>query len=60
MMKKNDPTQPLKPGEKNNVEVESINGISVALLRGALGEGYRKDWTEDQLNKWKEYIKGKK
>ena len=28
MMKKNDPTQPLKPGEKNNVEVESINGFS--------------------------------
>ena len=46
----------LKPGEKNNVEVKSFNGISVTLLGGALGESYRKEWTEDQLNEYKEYL----
>ena len=48
----------LKPGEKNNIEVKSFNGISVTLLGGALGEGYRKDWTEDQLKEYEEYLKG--
>ena len=33
--------------------VKSFNGISVSLLRGALGPGYMKDWTEEQI---KEYI----
>ena len=46
----------LKPGEKNDETVKSINGISVTLLRGALGENYRKDWSEDHLNEWKEYV----
>ena len=45
----------LKPGEKNNVEVKSFNGISVTLLGGALGESYRKEWTQDQLNQYEEY-----
>ena len=51
-------SQPLKPGEKNDMEVKSFNGISVPLLSGALGEGYRKDWTEDQLKEYEEYLKG--
>ena len=29
--------------------VKSFNGISVALLRGAFGPGYMKDWTEEQI-----------
>ena len=54
----NNPHAPkLKPGYKNNLApVKSFNGISVTLLSGALGEHYRKDWTEEQLDEWKEYI----
>ena len=48
----------LKPGEKNNIEVKSFNGISVTLLGGALGESYRKEWTQDQLKEYEEYLKG--
>ena len=48
----------LKPGEKNDMEVKSFNGISATLLGGALGESYRKDWTEDQLKEYEEYLKG--
>ena len=44
----------LKPGEKNNVEVKSFNGISVTLLGGSLGESYMKDWTKEQVNEYKE------
>ena len=46
----------LKPGEYNNKKIKSFNGISVTLLGGALGESYRKEWTEDQLNEYKEYL----
>ena len=46
----------LKPGEKNDVEVKSFNGISVTLLGGALGESYRKEWNEDKLNEYEEYL----
>ena len=46
----------LKPGEKNDVEVKSFNGISVALLRGALGKNYMKDWTEEQVAEYKEWV----
>jgi|TARA_B100001964_G_scaffold827_1_gene956 hypothetical protein len=45
----------MKPGEENDIKVKSFNGISVDLLRGALGSGYRKDWTEEQINEWKDY-----
>jgi hypothetical protein len=48
----------LKPGEYNNTKVKTFNGISVTLLRGALGPGYRKDWTEEQLKEYEEYLKG--
>ena len=50
-------TYKLKPGEKNNETVDSINGISVVLLRGALGPGYMKDWSEEHKNEWEEYKK---
>ncbi len=47
----------LKPGEKNNLPpVKSFNGISVTLLGGSLGKHYMKDWTEEQINEYKEYI----
>mgnify|MGYP001254936657 CR=1 FL=1 len=50
----------LKPGEKNNLPpVKSINGISVTLLGGALGKGYMKDWSEEHLKEWEEYLKTK-
>ena len=49
--------KPLKAGDKNNLPpVKSINGISVVLLRGALGKHYMKDWSEEHLNEWKEYV----
>ena len=49
----------LKPGDKNNAPpVKSINGISVTLLRGALGPSYMKDWSEEHLNEWREYLNG--
>tara|TARA_B100000287_G_scaffold187325_1_gene177145 strand:- start:112 stop:483 length:372 start_codon:yes stop_codon:yes gene_type:complete len=52
-------TPKLKPGEKNKLPpVKSINGISVVLLRGALGENYMKDWSEEHLNEWREYLNG--
>ena len=48
----------LKPGDKNNApSVKSFNGISVALLRGALGKSYMKDWTEEQVAEYEEYVK---
>ena len=47
----------LKPGEKNNLpDVKSTNGISVTLLGGALGKHYMKDWKEEHLNEWEEYL----
>ena len=45
----------LKPGEKNNETVHSINGISVVLLRGALGESYMKGWSEEHKKEWEDY-----
>ena len=37
--------------------VKSFNGISVALLRGSLGQSYMKDWTEEQVNEYEEYVR---
>jgi len=46
----------LKPGDKNNLPpVKSINGISVVLLRGALGSTYMKDWSEEHIKEWEDY-----
>ena len=50
--------KPEKAGDKNNLPpVKSINGISVVLLRGALGPSYMKDWSEEHLKEWEEYAK---
>ena len=52
------PPPKLKSGEYNNKKVKSFNGISDALLRGALGKWYRRNWTEMQLNEYEAYLKG--
>ena len=50
-------TPKLKPGDKNNLPpVKAINGISVTLLSGALGDGYRKDWSEEHLKEWEDWV----
>ena len=36
--------------------VKSFNGISGALLRGALGKHYMKDWTEEQIKEYKDWV----
>ena len=47
----------LKPGEKSNLPpVKSFNGISVTLLGGSLGHHYMKDWTEEQVAEYKEWV----
>ena len=51
------PNPYLKPGDKNNAPpVKSFNGISVILLGGSLGHHYMKEWTEEQVKEYKEYI----
>ena len=50
-------TPKLKPGDKNSLPpVKAINGISVTLLSGALGDGYRKDWSEEHLKEWEDWV----
>ena len=39
--------------------VKSFNGISVVLLRGALGKHYMKGWTKEQIIEYEEYLKTK-
>ncbi len=47
----------LKPGDKNNLPpVKSFNGISVVLLRGALGKHYMKDWSEEQVKEYEDWV----
>jgi hypothetical protein len=41
---------------KKHEPVKSFNGISVALLRGALAKHYMKDWTEDQIKEYKDWV----
>ena len=41
---------------KKQEPVKSFNGISVALLRGALGQHYMKDWTEEQIKEYKDWV----
>ena len=49
--------KPLKAGDKNNLPpVKSFNGISVMLLRGSLGKHYMKDWTEEQVKEYEEWV----
>ena len=45
-----------KAGEKNNETVKSFNGISVVLLRGSLGPSYMKDWSEEQVAEYEEWV----
>ena len=54
----NNPHAPkLKPGDKNNLPpVKSFNGISVVLLRGALGKHYMKDWSEEQVKEYEDWV----
>ena len=47
----------LQPGDKNNAPpVKSFNGISVALLGGALGHHYMKYRTEEQVKEYQDWI----
>ena len=49
--------KPAKAGDKNNLPpVKAFNGISVTLLRGALGPNYMKDWTEEQVKEYEEWV----
>ena len=49
--------KPAKAGDKNNLPpVKSFNGISVVLLRGALGPSYMKDWTEEQVREYEDWV----
>ena len=36
--------------------VKSFNGISVVLLRGALGKHYMKDWSEEQVKEYEDWV----
>ena len=46
---------PKAPPPKPSKPAHTINGISVFLLRGALGPHYMKDWSEEHLREWEEY-----
>jgi len=46
---------PKAPPPKPSKPAHAINGISVYLLRGALGPHYMKDWSEEHLREWEEY-----
>ena len=49
--------KPAKAGDKNNLPpVKSFNGISVVLLRGSLGPSYMKDWTEEQVAEYENWV----
>ena len=49
--------RPAKAGDKNNLPpVKSFNGISVMLLRGSLGKHYMKDWTEEQVKEYEDWV----
>jgi len=49
--------RPEKAGDKNSLPpVKAFNGISVALLGGALGPSYMKDWTEEQVSEYEEWV----
>ena len=36
--------------------VKAINGISVYLLRGALGPHYMKDWSEEHVKEYEDWV----
>ncbi len=41
---------------KKHEPVKSFNGISVILLRGAMGKHYMKDWTEEQVKEYEDWV----
>ena len=41
---------------KNHEPVKSFNGISVVLLCGAMGKHYMKDWTEEQVKEYEDWV----
>ena len=41
---------------KESEPVKSFNGISVYLLRGALGPHYMNDWTEEQIKEYNDWV----
>jgi len=41
---------------KKTEPVKSFNGISVVLLRGALGSHYMKDWTPEQIQEYNDWV----
>ena len=41
---------------KKSEPVKSFNGISVYLLRGALGPGYMKEWTAEQIKEYEDWL----
>ena len=41
---------------KETEPAKSFNGISVYLLRGALGSYYMKDWTPEQIKEYEDWV----
>ena len=41
---------------KETEPAKSFNGISVYLLRGALGSYYMKDWTKEQIKEYEDWV----
>ncbi len=41
---------------KKTEPAKSFNGISVYLLRGALGSHYMKDWTLEQIKEYEDWV----
>ena len=42
--------------KQNPKPVKSFNGISVYLLRCALGPHYMKDWTQEQIKEYEDWV----
>ena len=45
------------PGKKKYPPIKEFNGVSVTLLGGSLGKSYMKDWTEEQIKEYEEWLK---
>ena len=41
---------------KKSEPAKSFDGISVYLLRGALGHYYMKDWTPEQIKEYEDWM----
>jgi len=42
---------------KQTPPAKTFNGISVYLLRGALGPHYMKEWTPEQIKEYEDWMK---